>query len=148
MDRSERLEPVTRVARSREQDAARELGEYRKVLDALEARLAELSLYRDEYVQRMGACGADGIDAMKLAEYRGFIARLSEAINYQEAKVRDARTEFERRRRRWSATRTRVAALDKVVSGYEAEALKEEERREQRDLDERAARGRTESAES
>jgi flagellar FliJ protein len=96
----------------------------------------------------MGACGADGIDAMKLAEYRGFIARLSEAINYQEAKVRDARTEFERRRRRWSATRTRVAALDKVVSGYEAEALKEEERREQRDLDERAARGRTESAES
>lgn len=148
MDRCERLEPVTRVARSREQDAARELGEYRKILDALEARLAELKSYRDEYVQRMGTCGAGGIDAVKLAEYRGFIARLSDAINYQEAKVRDARTEFERRRRRWSATRTRVAALDKVVSRYEAEALREQERREQKDLDDRAGRGRTGAAES
>lgn len=141
MDRSERLEPVTRVARSREQDAARELGEYRKVLDALEARLAELESYRDEYVQRLSTAAAGGMDAVKLVEYRGFIARLNEAISYQEARVRDARTEFERRRRRWSATRTRVAALDKVVSRYETEARKEEERREQKELDERAQHG-------
>ena len=141
MDRAERLEPVARVAEARERDAARELGAYRKVLDALEARLAELKSYRDEYVQRMQTCGASRIDAVKLSEYRGFITRLNDAIHYQEAKVRDARTEFERRRRRWSATRTRVAALDKVVSRHEAQALREEERREQKELDERALRG-------
>ncbi len=138
MDRAQRLEPVTRVAEARERDAARALGEYRKVLDALEARLAELKSYRDEYVQRLSTAAAGGMDAVKLVEYRGFIARLNEAIDYQEAKVTDARTEFERRRRRWNATRTRVAALDKVVERYREEERRDVERREQSEADGRA----------
>jgi flagellar FliJ protein len=140
MDRSERLEPATRVAQARERDSARELGEYRKVLDTLEARLAELTRYRDEYVQRLGQVGNRGMGALALNEYRGFIARLNEAINYQQAKVTDARTELERRRRRWGATRTRVAALDKVVARYAADDARAQERREQKDQDEHALR--------
>jgi flagellar FliJ protein len=143
MDRSQRLEPATRVAQAREREAARELGEHRKLLDALEARLAELVRYREEYVQRLREAGQHGIDASALSEYRGFIARLDEAVRYQEAKVADARTELERRRRRWGTTRTRVAALDKVVSRYEAQAARAEAQREQKDQDERALRAGT-----
>ncbi len=141
MDRSERLEPATRVALARERDAARELGEYRKVVDALEARLTELLRYREEYVARMRETGNHGTDALKLSEFRGFIARLDEAIGYQQAKVADARTEFERRRRRWSATRTRVAALDKVVLRYQDQAAREQAQHEQKELDEHVLRG-------
>jgi flagellar FliJ protein len=138
MTKSQRMGPLTRVAGSRERSAARILGEQRRVLAEIEARLAELTAYREEYTRRLQQNGSSGIDVQQMCDFRVFLARLNEAIGYQQERVEQGRREYEIKRRQWFETRTRVKALDKVVQRYEQEERHVADQREQADTDERA----------
>lgn len=142
MTRSKRMTPVVKVAESREQAAARVLGEARQRLEQQQRKLEELTTYRDQYSLEFQQCSGQGMGVARLQDFRLFLARLNEAIEQQRRLVERCQQDCERRRLQWVATRTRTQALGKVVDRYQREEQRVAERREQRDSDERAQRVR------
>jgi flagellar FliJ protein len=141
MTKSKRLEPVSRIAENRERRAAVEMAEFKRFLDAQQAKLDELQRYRGDYARQFEQAGRQGLDAGRLADFRRILNHLAEAIAWQERRLVSLRQDFEQIRKRWTDTRTRTAALAKVVERYQAEERREAEQREQREADERAQRG-------
>ena len=140
MTKSKRMQPVAKVADQRERQAAVEMAEFRRFLDAQQARLDELNNYRNDYARHFEEAGRGGMDAARMADYRRILARLNEAIVYQEQRLAGLHNDYERVRQRWTDTRTRAAALDKVMERYREEERREGDRREQGESDERAQR--------
>ena len=138
MTKSKRMQPVVRVADQRERQAAVEMAEFRRFLDAQQAKLDELNNYRNDYARHFEQAGRGGMDAARMADYRRILARLNDAIVYQEQRLASLYNEYEQVRRRWTDTRTRAAALDKVMERYREEERREGDRREQGESDERA----------
>ena len=149
MTKSKRLEPVSRVAENRERQAAIEMAEFRRFLDAQQARLDELNRYRADYAGQFESAGRQGLDAARAGDYRRILAQLGEAIAWQERRLAALRQDYERIRRHWTDSHTRSAALEKVMERYRAEERRDADRREQGVLDELAQRpGRPADAES
>lgn len=138
MTKSKRMEPVARVAEQRERKAAVEMAEFRRFLEGQQAKLDDLNNYRAEYARTFEQAGRGGMDAARMADYRRILARLSDAIIYQEQRLASLQGEYEQVRRRWTDTRTRTAALDKVMERYREEERRDGDRREQGESDERA----------
>ena len=142
MTRSQRLKPVSRVAEHHEQTAARAMGEYQQRLNVHENRLRELIKYREEYAHGFQIAGARGMGAAQLQDYRTFLARIDQAISQQQGQVAQARRQYEQKKDEWFHRRTRSQALEKVAERYRKQERHDEDRREQKDSDERAQRGR------
>ncbi len=138
MTRSKRMQPVQRVAQSREQAAVQELGQSQQSLDAQQSKLEELRAYRDQYASDFETSVGAGLDATRVQDYRVFLNRLGEAIRQQEAILAQCRMRHEQTRQKWIETRTHSQAIDKVMHGYRQEEHRQRERREQQEQDERA----------
>jgi flagellar FliJ protein len=144
MTKSKRLEPVNRIAETRERRAAVEMAEFKRFLDAQQAKLDELQRYRAEYARQFETAGRQGLDAGRMADFRRILIHLAEAIAWQERRLASLRQDFEQIRRRWTDTRTRAAALAKVLERYRDEERRDADRREQGETDERAQQARAE----
>jgi len=140
MTKSKRMEPVARVADQRERQAAVEMAEFRRFLDVQQAKLDELNNYRNDYARHFEEAGRGGMDAARMADYRRILARLNDAIAYQEQRLAGLHNDYVRVRQRWTDTRTRAAALEKVMERYREEEQRAGDRREQGESDERAQR--------
>lgn len=138
MTRSERMDPVLKVAAHREKDAARRMGQTQQRLQQQQERLRELVGYRDEYNLKFQQTCSAGMDVKQLQEYRLFLSRLNDAIRQQQQVVAKAERELEHARNVWLGTRTRSQALDKVRERFVDAERREADRREQADLDERS----------
>jgi len=139
MTRSKRMQPVAHVAESRQQDAARILGERQRALDEQQRRLDQLNEYRGDYASRF----EDGQEwiGLNVRDYRLFLSRLNEAIEEQSARVERARTELEKSRGRWTECRVHRDAVGKAMDRFHEEERIEEMRRDQAESDELGQRG-------
>lgn len=140
MKKSSRLQPVVKVAESREQQAAQALGMAQTQLTQAEQRLAELKVYREDYIARFHSAGAAGMGALQMEDYRQFLHKLSLAIDQQGQVIAQAASEVEVKRQGWHQNRSKTQMLDTVVSRYQAEEQRVAERKEQGEQDERAQR--------
>jgi len=138
MKRSQRLEPVVKVAENREQQAARDLGDSQLAFTQAEQRLDELKNYREEYIQRFHTNGAVGMSAVQMGDYRLFLSNLSRAIEQQVELVKQAASVVEQQREQWFTRRGKVKMLDNVVSRFQADEQRIVDRKEQLEQDERA----------
>lgn len=142
MTRAKRLEPVQDLADEAERRLAQGVAGFeRRVRDA-ETKLLELERYLAEYEQQFAARAGKGIGVMELRDYQAFLARLGDAIQQQRGVVQRAQSERDAERLRWQDAAKRVKALDHVVDQWQAEERRALDKREQRDTDERAQRGR------
>ncbi len=148
MKRSQRLEPVVRVAENREQQAARSLGDSQSALNQAQQRLNELKNYREEYIQRFHTTGAVGMSAMQMGDYRLFLSNLSRAIEQQAGLVEQAAAVVEQQRQQWFTRRGKVKMLGNVVARFQTEEQRVVDRKEQLEQDERAQRRPTSSPRS
>ena len=140
MTKSQRLKPVIKVSETREQDAARALAESKRILSERQAKLADLNIYREEYNARFNALGGKAIPAIKVNEFRVFLANLNAAIACQEKMIENRQREFEDKLRIWYQVRGRVKALNGIVERYHQGEMRTENQREQSAEDERACR--------
>ena len=138
MSRSKRFDPVVKMAGENERTAGSRVGESRRTLVAQEARLKELHTFRQDYRIRLKEMSESGLDAGKLRDYHRFLARLDDAVKQQEMLVTSCNHDVSNKVAEWSDKRTRVKALDKVVDRYQKEERTGEQRREQREIDDRA----------
>lgn len=134
--------PVVKFSRSREHKIARELAQYRRELEEQERRLSELAGYRDDTMQRLRSQGDNGLGVAKMKDYRLFLAKLDGALSLQRQKVDTMLVEYEEKKRRWLASRSRHKALRKVLSNHQRQELRAAENQEQKDTDERSQRPR------
>jgi len=136
--RTQRLEPVDRLARTNERDCARRLaGAQGRVTDA-EQRCSELERYRAEYHEALRVRALSGLTAKGLREYQTFIARLDEALRQQRQLVLQLRGEQQREHQQWRDAAVRSSAVGKVMENAKREERQVEDRRLQREQDERA----------
>jgi len=141
-NKSQRLKPVSDIAVAKERDAARHMGQQQRVLAEHENKLMELINYRSEYVGKMVSAGSAGIGAGQMQDYTHFIRRLDEAIVYQKKQIGLAKRQLEVKQREWQAMHTRSEALNKVVHRYKTAEIREQDKRENNESDERAQRVR------
>ena len=142
MSPSKRFKPVQRVAQSREQKAARELGNSQRRAKDQEGRLEELKDYHQEYLERFQNAARSGISASQLQEYRAFISKLELAIREQERIVSSSHDECSSRKQVWQQKHTRTEALGKVMGRFQSEERKDSDNREQRETDDHNQRGK------
>ena len=136
--KSGRMQSVAGIAKNREQNAARILGQKRKHLEEQNAKLEELLGYREEYAKKFHLTGVNGLTARQLNEYRIFLEKLNMAIIQQRERIQQASDDCELFKLSWMKTRTHSKAMDKVVEKHKEGERKAQDKKEQHDLDERA----------
>ncbi len=142
MVQSKRLKPVHRVAESKEQTAAKELGDSTRYVHEQEARLEELRRYHAEYLERFHNAAKMGMSAIQLQEYRAFLSKLERAIREQEVIIKDGRNVHKFKKDNWQQKHVRTQALGKVIDRYKKSEIKDQDKREQKETDDRNQRGR------
>ncbi len=139
---SDRFKPVHRVAKNKEQRAAKRLGISQQTVLEAEKKLQELHQYRQDYLKQYETAGQAGMSAARLQEYQRFLARLNDAIRHQEALVREGHADRKTKQDQWLHRRTRSEALGKVLERYVEAERQQQEKREQKETDEHAQRSR------
>ncbi len=137
MTRSQRLQPLLKVKQQHQDDAARQLAAQEQALAEQQARLDALRQYAEEYA--LAGSGSVTNPAL-LANRLAFRARLDQAIT-QQSRVVDAsreRSGVERARLMLASRETHV--LEKLSASYQADEVRAEEQRTQRELDDLGAR--------
>lgn len=140
MKRAKRLEPVQHMVDEAQQRLAMSVAAFEKRVLEGEAKLTELESYKAEYEQAFTERAGRGIGATELRDYQAFLAKLAEAIKQQQALVNRARADHQAERSKWQDALKRSKALGHVVERWRAEERHVTERREQREMDERAQR--------
>ena len=138
MKKSQRLKPVIKVARDREQKAAQAVGESRRLLAKNEAKLAELIAYHQEYSKRYEDSGRDGMEINRLNEFRQFLARLNDAIDNQRALIKLKQSEVDDKNDMWRQTRVKHKSIDNIATRHRTIENHQEDRRQQDESDDRS----------
>lgn len=138
MSSSKRLQPVARIVREWEQDAARIYADCQNEVRAKQRQLDELLAYRDEYARRLERSGEHGLSALQARDYSIFLARLNEAIQQQYKALELARSVLEQRHQSWQEKHRQADAIDKVLGRQEKREQSSLRRQEQRESDEHA----------
>lgn len=137
----DRIARLTRIARLAETEAGRRLAESAAALAAKQAEVARLKRYLDEY-RGSGAGGSAVVDAARWSNAQAFAERLRAAIETGEREAAAAAERHSEDVERWRSAHRRHAALRDVAARHAAEAVRDDLRREQVELDDRFARGK------
>jgi len=134
---SKRLEPIQRLAQSREDDAALRFAESQRLLARQEAQLQEMERYLGEYgAAKAGAAIAPAL----LANREAFLRQLAEALRWQAGAVNEARNRLEMARQNWMGRHRDTGVVDCLLDRSHGHERQDQERRAQRELDEFAQR--------
>ena len=137
MSRVDRLQPVAKVSKQQERNAARAHGETIAQAEQQQKQLNELIAYRNQYLKAFQAAGESGLSAIQMCDYRIFIKRLDEAIMQQQQHVMNGQQKCEISQDRWMDKRSRSKMINKVVENRKQAENKKMEKREQRELEDR-----------
>ncbi|WP_314408190.1 flagellar export protein FliJ [Pseudomonas kuykendallii] len=138
--RAARLVPVVDMAEKAEREAARMLGRCQTQLGQVENQLNELHRYRGDYQKQLVNQGQQGVSGQWLINYQRFLSQLETAVAQQQRNVDFHRENLRKARDAWQTCYTRLEGLRKLVQRYIEEARAADEKREQKQLDELAAR--------
>jgi flagellar FliJ protein len=132
-----RLEPIAEYATLRENEAAQRLAASAAQLEAKEKELEQLRGYLAEYRQRTLS---ESTDSTRLQNTRAFLSRLSDAVAFHEAEMQKAIDRHRQEAERWRDSHQRAQALDKYIERAQRDEQTAVRRRDQAEVDERAAR--------
>src|SRR5215470_9568204 len=121
----------------RESEAAQRLAASSAQLAAKERELEQLRGYLAEYRQR---AQSEATDSTRLQNTRAFLARLSDAVAFHEAEMQKAIDRHRQEAERWRDSHQRAQALDKYIERSQRQEQTASQRRDQAEVDERAAR--------
>jgi len=137
MSKPSRLTPIAEIATMRENEAAQRLAASSAQLASKEREVEQLRGYLAEYRQR---AFNESTDSTRLQNTRAFLSRLSDAVAFHEAELQKAVDRHRVELERWRDSHQRAQALDKYIERSQREQLDALQRRDQAEVDERAAR--------
>jgi len=133
----QRLAVLQDLATQQEDTAAKQLADALARHANAEDRRAELLRYEIEYAAQPPAT-AGGVKA--LSQQAGFLARLREAVRFQDERVQLLSNEVEQARGRWVSVHRELEKLGQLEAGALRQLQQSESRKENREQDELAAR--------
>ena len=135
--RSRKIGKVARLAASEERRFGELAGKSRQQLNEQLERLGELNAFRHNYTNK--SLKESTLSSAHMQDYQSFLRRLDTALGAQQQIVRDCEQKLEAHRRRWMAKRQRLESLERVLEKYSAEERVQQDRIEQKRLDELAS---------
>jgi flagellar FliJ protein len=135
------LETLMDLARRETDDAAKRLGAALKAVDEAKQKHEMLIGFRDEYLKRFEAAQAAGITPMAYRNFVAFIDKLEVAIKGQLEMIRHAELRSTQEKTAWQGSERKRMSYSTLNDRADAAALKLENKRDQKAMDEHAARG-------
>ncbi len=139
--KSERVNLVIQMAAEQENAAAQALQHAQQEELAARQRLMDLKAYYAEYDKRFQS-QTQALRGADLAHARGFLANLSDACRAQTLLVAQCERKVEEARQQWQQAHLKTDNLERYQSRCRDDEQRVEDRREQKLLDEHAARKR------
>ena len=138
MTRSKKLAPVVKHVEKNENSALQAVAFSQQQLQKQLAQLDQLLGYRQEYAERNH--DQFTYTALQLSEYNRFLKQLDDTIEQQRRVVQTTEREVEIKRQKWQVTRSRSDAMHKMVDRINQQELQQQERADQKTMDEVALR--------
>jgi flagellar FliJ protein len=134
------LDTLIELATAETDEAAKRLGNAIRATSRAEKKLELLQKYRDEYSSRFQAKMAQGVSPMGYRNFQAFISKLDEAIAGQQQALQDAEQGVVRERGSWQESERKRMSYDTLATRQLQQEVKLENRRDQKQNDEYAAR--------
>lgn len=134
------LDTLIELAASETDEAAKQLGRAVRAADDAAQKLALLVQYRDDYAARLQSGMGSGLNATAFRNFQVFIGKLDDAIAGQQEVVRQAQRHIEMRRGIWQQSERKRLSYGTLSSRARAAAAHKENKRDQKQMDEHAAR--------
>jgi flagellar FliJ protein len=135
------LETLIDLAQRDTDAAARRLGAALKAVDEAEQKLQMLLGYRDDYANKLDAAQLAGITPFAYHNFVAFMAKLDNAIAGQREVIKHAQHKGELEKQGWQAAERKRLSYRTLSERAANEALKLENKRDQKQMDDHAARG-------
>lgn len=134
------LETLMDLARRDTDDAAKRLGVALKAVDEARQKHQMLVGFREEYIKKFEAAQAAGITPMAYRNFQAFIEKLEVAVKGQQDMIKHAEYRSEQEKATWQASERKRMSYSTLNDRADAAALKLENKRDQKQMDEHAAR--------
>jgi flagellar FliJ protein len=134
------LDTLIELATTETAEAAKRLGMAIKATEEAERKLAMLQEYRTEYSVRFENTMATGLSAAGYRNFQLFMNKLDTAISGQMEIVKEAKKRVDERTRAWQADERKRMSYDTLSIRAQQTELKIENKRDQKLMDEHAAR--------
>ena len=134
------LETLIELAQRDSDDAAKRLGAALKGVEEVEQKLQMLLGYRDDYANRLDQAQMAGITPFAYANFVAFVGKLDNAINGQQEVLKHAKYKSELEKATWQESERKRLSYRTLNDRAAAEALKIENKRDQKMMDDHAAR--------
>ena len=140
MKKSQRLRVIVDLNETYEKKALEELGGSQRKKQQLETQLESLIVYRQEYKDKYQSITKIGVNISQLLEFRAFISKLDKAIEEQEQAIFDMEKSVVHMRSVWERQHQKTKSLQKVHDSARMDEMKEENKKEQNEQDDRSTR--------
>lgn len=134
------LEPLLEIMQSRTDESSRRLGQLIAAEQNAKSRLQLLEQYREEYAQRLRTAAGQGLTPPALRNYQDFLARIDEAVAQQRMAVSRSEVNTVAGQTEWREQNKRLKAIDTLSQRHDARERYREDRLDQKQQDEFAAR--------
>jgi len=134
------LETLIELAQRASDDAAKRLGAALKGVEEAEQKLQMLLGYRDDYANRLDQAQMAGITPFAYANFVAFVGKLDNAINGQQEVVKHAKYKSDLEKANWQESERKRLSYRTLNDRAAAEALKIDNKRDQKMMDDHAAR--------
>jgi flagellar FliJ protein len=125
----------------RESDAcAKRLGAALKAVDEGEQKLQMLLGYRDDYARKLDAAQMAGITPFAYQNFVAFLGKLDQAIDGQREVLKHARVKADMEKKGWQESERKRLSYRTLNERAALEALALENKRDQKMMDDHAAR--------
>lgn len=135
MKRSDRLAVVGRLIEKQEQQMARALGIARQQLAGEEKKSAELVDYLASYEAELTNKGEQGVSGAQWQNYQFFIGQLEAVIVQQGKAVQRAQQQVLQVTQKWQQINIKRKSLTGLIDNIRLEELVEQEKKEQKMID-------------
>jgi flagellar FliJ protein len=134
------LETLIDLAQRESDACAKRLGAALKAVDEGEQKLQMLLGYRDDYANRLDAAQMAGITPFAYQNFVAFLGKLEQAIDGQREVLKHARVKADMEKKIWQESERKRLSYRTLNERAAAEALAIENKRDQKMMDDHAAR--------
>jgi flagellar FliJ protein len=135
------LETLMDLAQRETDDAAKRLGASLKQVEEAKQKHEMLVGFQEEYIKKFEAAQLAGITPMAYRNFVAFIEKLDTAVKGQLDMIKHAEYRSTQEKAAWQAAERKRMSYSTLNDRADAAALKLENKRDQKAMDEHAARG-------
>ena len=134
------LSTLIEIAEKESDEAAKRLGKAISAHEDTKKQLSLLQQYREDYLSRFQDGASKGINTAQYINFQAFINKLDGAADGQMQVVSDAEYRIKLAREHWQASEKKRLSYDILNSRAATAVQKKEAKRDQKQMDEHAAR--------